>query len=82
MGFIKEYLPETILMLKEPNQKVRKLAHGMLTKILNTMKNFGIVESFIEMMSAGLASVSASGKVDTINALTLSLSSLDVHANS
>ena len=30
------------------------------------------------MVSAGLASISASGKVDTINALTLSLGKLDV----
>lgn len=33
-------------------------------------------------MSAGLASVSSSGKVDTINALTLSLSSLDIYSHS
>lgn len=82
MAFVKEYLPEIVLMLKEPNQKVRKLAHGMLTKILKTMNTFGIIESFLEMLSAGLASVSASGKIDTINALTLSLGSLDVYLNS
>ena len=54
----------------------------MLTKILKTMSHFGIIEEFLEMMSAGLASVSASGKVDAINALTLSLGSLDVYLNS
>ena len=81
LGFVKEYVPEVILMLKEPNHKVRKLAHSLLKKILATMSNFGIIESFLEMVSAGLANVSASGKVDAINALTLSLESLDVDSN-
>jgi hypothetical protein len=43
------------------------------------MNNFGIVESFIEMLCSGLASVSVSGKVDALTALTLSLGSIDVN---
>ena len=45
------------------------------------MNTFGVIESFLQMLSAGLASVSVSGKVDALTALTLSLGSLDVDAH-
>lgn len=81
LQFIKKYLPEIIVSLRESNSRLRRVALSLFTRITDRMVQLEIIEHFAEMLCSGLASNSTSAKTDTIHALTLTLCKFDMRVH-
>lgn len=56
--------------MKEPNQRTRKQANYLFECFCNKLNSLGLMQNFIEMICAGLASDSIEMKIATLNALS------------
>ena len=56
--------------MKEPNQRTRKQANYLFESFCNKLNNLGLMQNFIEMICAGLASDALEMKLATLNALS------------
>lgn len=74
--FLKNYLPEVILGLREGNSRLRGKTTAFYREILEKMEQLDILEHFVEMVCAGLAGNSVQAKTDTVHALQLALEKL------
>jgi hypothetical protein len=78
LQFVKKYLPEIIVSLRESNGKLRRVSLSLFNLIMDKMIQLNIMEHFAEMVCSGLASNSTSVKTDTVYALTLTLAKFDI----
>lgn len=81
LQFVKKYLPEIVVSLREANSKLRKMASTLFDMITERMSKLEILENFMEMVCSGLASNSVNVKTDAIHALTLSLKAVNMETS-
>lgn len=68
--FIKKYLPEVLVDLRESNQRARRQAGALFESFCAKLQSMDLMQNFLEIMCAGLASDSTEIKVATIHGIT------------
>lgn len=69
--FMKQYLPEILIALRETNQRTRRQAQNIFHSFCKKMEELSIMTDFIETVCVGLASETVEVKIATLNGLSL-----------